>query len=114
MIPDLDLARIRRWVEARNDDIPIEAREYVRYEIDVTARSVTVVECRSPWKPEFGPEWTRLPVVRLRHTKKTGQWSIYWQDRHLKFHLYEPARPTSHVDRLLTEIDRDPTGIFWG
>lgn len=114
MIPDLDLARIRRWVEARNEDIPEEARAFIRYEIDVTGRSVTIVECRPPWQPEDGPEWTRFPVARLRHTKKTGKWSIYRRDRNANFHLYDLVAPTSHVDRLLAEIERDPTAIFWG
>jgi len=28
-------------------------------------------------------EWTRFPIARLRYTKATRQWSLYWRDRHL-------------------------------
>jgi hypothetical protein len=114
MIPDLDLTRIRRWVNTRNSDMPERAQGLVRYELDVSDKTVTILECRPPWRPEFGPEWTRHPVARLRYTKTRGEWSLYWCDRNLKFHEYDLASPTPLVDELLVEIERDPTSIFWG
>lgn len=114
VIPDTDLARVRRWVDARNNEIPEHAREQIRFEIDVTDRSITILECRPPWRDHMGPEWTRFPVARLRYTKVRNEWSLYWRDQKLRFHEYDLVRPTRHVDRLLAEIDRDPTAIFWG
>lgn len=114
MIPELDLTRIRRWLEARNSDLPERAQGLIRYELDVTERTVTILECRPPWRPDFGPEWTRFPVARLRYTKTRGEWSLYWRDRNLKFHEYDLAPPTPHVEDLIAEIERDPTSIFWG
>jgi hypothetical protein len=32
----------------------------------------------------------------------------------LRFHICDPLAPSRRVEDLLTEIDRDPTGIFWG
>jgi hypothetical protein len=32
----------------------------------------------------------------------------------LRFHVYDLLPPSNRVDDLLTEIDRDPTCIFWG
>ncbi len=75
---------------------------------------VTIVECRPPWRADIGPEWTRLPIARLRFTQSTGLWSLYWRDRNLHFHVYDRARPTSSIEDLLVEIDRNPTAIFWG
>lgn len=114
MIPEVDLARIQRWVNARNANLPERAQGLIRYDLDVTDRIVTIIESRPPWRPDFGPEWTRHPVARLRYTKTRGEWSLYWCDRNLKFHEYDLVSPTSHVDELMTEIDRDPTSIFWG
>jgi len=37
-----------------------------------------------------------------------------WRDRHLRFHLYDPIEPSDSVEKLLAEIERDPTCIFWG
>jgi hypothetical protein len=39
---------------------------------------------------------------------------LYWRDRNLRFHIYDLLAPSRRVEDLLTEIDRDPTCIFWG
>ena len=114
MIPELDQHRITRWLQARNDGLPDAARDKIRYEVDLTATTVTILECRPPWRPDYGPNWTRFPIARLRYTKTRRQWSLYWRDRNLRFHLYELAPASSSVEDLLAEVDRDPTGIFWG
>lgn len=113
-LPDLDVARVRRWVEERNERIRPRARDQIRLEAGIDDRSITILECRPPWRPEYGPEWTQFPIARLRYTKSRREWAIYWRDRNLKFHLYELAEPTADVGALLAEIDRDPTCIFWG
>ncbi|MGH8824248.1 MAG: DUF3024 domain-containing protein [Jiangellaceae bacterium] len=59
-------------------------------------------------------EWTRFPIARLRYTTSTKTWSLYWRDRNLRFHEYDLVPPTSRVDDLLEEIDRDSMAIFWG
>lgn len=73
MIPDLDLARVRKWIDQRNGDMPPHMREQLRYEVDVTDRTITVLECRPPWREDFGPEWTRFPTCRFRYTKARKQ-----------------------------------------
>lgn len=105
---------IRRWIDGRNDALPEEARGEVRFEIDVTDESITILECRPPWTDDMGPEWTRHPAARLRYSMARKEWSLYWGDRNLRFHEYDLVRPTRHVERLLAEIDSDPTAIFWG
>jgi hypothetical protein len=110
-LPELDVARVRRWCQQR---VPEHARSQVTVEYDATPRHVTIVECRPPWRAETGAEWTRFPIARLRYAKATGQWSLYWRDRHLRFHLYDRIAPSARIDDLLREIDRDPAAIFWG
>ena len=77
MIPDLDLARVQRWIDARNAEIPERARDQIRYEIDVADRTITVLECRPPRRPGGSTEWTRFPICRFRYTKVRKQWSLY-------------------------------------
>lgn len=60
------------------------------------------------------PEWTNFPIARLRYTATDKSWTLYWRDRNLRFHIYDLLAPSNRVDDLLTELDRDPTGIFWG
>jgi hypothetical protein len=114
-LPETDLARISRWVQRENERIPPDARDQVRVEADFDERSVTILECRPPWDPErVGPEWTRVPVARLRYARSRQEWALYWPDRNSRFHQYDLAQPSADVEALLQEIDRDPTSIFWG
>lgn len=114
MVPQTDVVRAQSWVDARNEDIPETARDLLRIDIDVADRTITIVECRPPWNPKFGTEWSRLPVARMRYTKTRSEWTLYWSDRNSEFHKYDLIRPSPTVDTLLAEVDRDPTFIFWG
>ena len=110
-LPELDIARVRRWCEQR---IPSARRNQDRVEYDIGSRHLTIVECRPPWRKGISPEWTRLPIARLRYTHATKTWTLYWRDRNLRFHRYDQIEPSPSIDHLLNEIDRDPTAIFWG
>ena len=110
-LPDLDVARVQRWCQAR---VPEHARHQVRVECDVAARHLTIVERRAPWRDDYGPDWTCLPIAKLRYTATTNTWILYRPDRHLKFHRYDMIEPTPHIQDLLTEIDHNRSGIFWG
>ncbi|TSD93770.1 DUF3024 domain-containing protein [Skermania sp. ID1734] len=110
-VPELDVARVQRWCRTR---VPDHALHQVRVECDVAARHLTIVERRAPWHQDFGPDWTSFPIARLRFTAATKTWTLYWRDRHLRFHLYDLHPASAHVEALLDEIERDPTCIFWG
>src|SRR5438309_1940322 len=73
-----------------------------------------IVERRPPWRPDASPEWTTLPVARLRYSAVERTWTLYARDRHLRFHRCDRLPPSAMIDDLLREIERDPTGIFWG
>ena len=94
--------------------MPEHVRDQVRVEVDVADRHLTIVECRPPWRADLDTEWTRFPIARLRYTKASRQWSLYWRDRNLRFHEYDLVAPSESVEDLLAEVDRDPTAIFWG
>ena len=73
------------------------------------------MECRPPREPDaINAEWIRFPIARLPFVASKKQWSLYWGDRHLACHRYERVPPTTAIEELLAEIDRDPTGLLWG
>lgn len=111
MLPELDVARVQLWCANR---VPERALHQVRVECEVADRHLTIVERRAPWREDLGPEWTTLPIARLRYTTTRGTWSLYWRDRNLRFHTYDRVPPTANLGELLAEIDRDPSSIFWG
>lgn len=113
-LPDLDVARVRRYVDASNERAPPDARGKIRYELDLAPASITIVECRPPWLEGYGAEWTRFPIARFRYVQTRKEWSLYWRDRNLKFHLYDRVPPPTSIQDLLDEVSTDPTHIFWG
>ena len=110
-LPELDVARVQRWCAAR---IPDRARHQVRLELEVAARHLTIVERRAPWQSGDDGPWSTLPIARLRYTATTRTWTLYWRDRNLRFHTYDPLPPSARIEDLLAEIGRNPGGIFWG
>jgi hypothetical protein len=80
----------------------------------VRGKSVTILECRPPWRPDFGPDWTRHPVGQLRYDSGDHQWRLHWSDRNGRWHYYDMSEPTANMHELLAEIEDDPTCIFWG
>ncbi len=110
-LPALDVAAARSYCEQR---VPPHALHQVRCELMISRGAVTIVERREPWRPDNGPEWTTGPVARLRYTISREVWTLYWRDRNHRFHRYPYLEPTPDIVELLDEIDRDPTGIFWG
>ena len=108
-MPETDLLRIGRWCRER---VPEHLWDQVRVEAEIADRHVTIIETRPPWDGQG--DWTRFAVARLRYTVKTGQWSIYWRDRHMKFHEYTKRRPTKNVQSLLDYIGSHQDPIFWG
>jgi len=108
-IPEPDLARVKRFCDQR---VPAEALHQVRLEVELGPGAITFVERRAPWCPEYGSEWTRLPITRFRYSAITKLWTLYWRGRDLRFHVYDRVAPSRSVDALLAEVDRDPTRIF--
>ena len=90
--------------------------EAVRHELRLTYRirgnHVTLIEER----PSIlgSGEWTQLVVAQMRFRPADSKWSLYWADRNSRWHEYYDLEPSAHIGHLLREIDRDPTGIFWG
>lgn len=110
---------VRRSVERRlsefcRDRIPAEHRAEIRLEYELRGNSITLFECRPPWRPDFGPEWTRMKIAQLRFEPNGKTWALHWADRNERWHLYDDVDPALSVEPLLAEIDEDPTGIFWG
>ena len=62
----------------------------------------------------MGPEWTSNALARLRYDPSSRTWSLHYRDSSDRWWAYDGIGPTATVAPLLAEIERDPTGIFWG
>jgi hypothetical protein len=111
VLPETDVARIRKLCTQR---VPDHARDQVRIELEEERQTVTILECRPPWREDYGPEWTRMPIARLRYVGSTRLWTLYYHRHTGRWERYPLLAPTRRIDELLNEVDRDPICIFWG
>ncbi len=111
MLPTADVARIRALCDQR---VPDDARDEVRIEVEEDRQAVTILERRPPWRGDYGTEWTRSPIARLRYVSATRLWTLYYRRHTCRWERYPLLGSTPRVDELLTEIDQDPICIFWG
>jgi hypothetical protein len=109
-IPETDLHRAqqfcsRYWPERFHDQ--------VRCEYHVRGNTLTLCETRAPW--DGSGEWTHEPIAQLRFRPETADWSLHWPDRNTRWHEYHEGNVfAGTMQRLLREVDDDPTGIFKG
>ena len=111
VVPEIAVATVRRFC---TDKIPAEHRHELRVEYGVRGKSITIFECRPPWDPRLGSEWTRQPVAQLRYNPANHHWQLFCSDRNSRWHDYDMVGPSPRIADRLDEVDADPTGIFWG
>lgn len=110
-VPEEAIAAVRLYCEEK---VSPEHRDQIRVECSVRGATISIFECRPPWRPEYGPDWTRQSVAQLRYEPARAVWRLHWADRNGRWHSYDEVEPTTRLEELLAEIDDDPTGIFWG
>ena len=95
-----------------NVSIPEPVRSQVRLAFKFRGSVVTLFEERPSFKdPSI---WTTVAVAQFRFDPAENKWTLYCADRNSKWHEYQGIDPQRDLDQLLAEVDRDPTGIFWG
>ena len=92
--------------------VPADERHRLRVFFRIKGEAITLVESRPLF--EKPTEWIDVVVAQFRRDQETGDWVLYCADRNSKWHLYEDSKPAKTLRPLLAEVDRDPTGIFWG
>jgi hypothetical protein len=100
---------LQLYCEAR---IPERVRHQLRLSFKIRGNYVTLIEQRpAMFDP---PNWIDIVVAQFRFRTEDSKWMLYWADRNSRWHEYDDLLPSSNLEDLLREVDRDPTGIFWG
>ena len=91
---------------------PVDIRDQLRLIYKFRGNTVTLFESRPAFaKPDL---WVEIPVAQFRYDHDKNIWSLYCADRNSKWHPDTVIEPEKDFNRLLDEIDRDPTGTYWG
>jgi DUF3024 family protein len=94
--------------------VPEHLRHQVTIAFKIRGETATILERRPPLRSTRRKEWTEVPVAQFRRDSEAGRWRLYCADRNSRWHAYPAIQPAKSLTTLLAEVDRDPTGIFWG
>jgi hypothetical protein len=102
-------SKLKAYCEKR---VPPEVRDRVRLSYRFRGDSVILFEER----PSFAESdaWVEIPVAQFRFNVGLQMWTLYCADRNSRWHKYWEIEPDKNFENLLREVDKDPTGIFWG
>ena len=92
--------------------VPREVRDKVRLTYGIRGNAVTLYEDRPRGKDPG--QWGHMAIAQFRFDQANEEWTLYCADRNSKWHEYLEVDSTSRFESLLVEVDKDPTGIFFG
>ncbi len=103
----------RELTELADRRVPVPVRHQVRLEFRFRGNDVVLVERRPPWRGDRA-EWTSSKVARFKYQPTERRWSLFWPDRNGRWHPYEGFGEVATFREVVSEVDTDLTGIFWG
>ena len=120
--------RVELLLEAFCEErVPARVRDKVRLTFDTRGNRVTLYEERTVYdralKNASSPgqlsnpvtiAWMKTPIAQFRLDPKSMKWQLYCKHRDERWHVYINTLPTHSFMELLSEVDQDPTCIFWG
>jgi hypothetical protein len=111
-IPELELARATRSLREYCNKVPPEIRDKLTHDFRVVGSDIELFE-RRPHYSEPGRS-TELVVAKFRYSATRTSWTLLWSNRNERWRKYENFVDRRNFVELLQEVERDPTGIFWG
>lgn len=112
-LTELQAAAVRHVLAPfRNLDAPPHVRAKLRVDFRIKGNEAILFESR----PRFqNPAiWQEAPVAKFRYVRTRQRWELFCQHSDLKWHCYNNLPYSPDLALLAAEVDRDPTGIFWG
>ena len=109
---ELERARLKKTLDKWVEEVPLDLRDKIRYVYRIDSHEVVISERR----PRFQrpSEWQDLEVAKFKYVKAANEWRLFCQFRDLKWRAYQPLPSAYTFEELFAEVQRDPTGIFWG
>lgn len=92
--------------------VPLHVRDRVQVGYTIKGNAVTLFERRPDFRNKN--EWIQSPIARFRYNQTSSEWTLFHADRNSKWHEYPRLGPCKDFSVLLSEVDSDPTAIFWG
>ncbi len=108
-LPEIELHRVNKlfnmFCEQR---IPPHARDQIKLLYNIKGSKVILIESRPYY--DDPTKWTEMPVAQFEYNETTKTWSLYGYNRNDK----RLPIAKGNLEKIIQEVDKEPTGIFWG
>ena len=85
--------------------------EQVKLRHETRGSRVTLTESR----PFFidPAVWNEIKIAQFEYSLGSLNWTLYWYDRKNRRQPYPTGRNKDTLEKLVLEVNSDPTGVFW-
>lgn len=94
--------------------VPKDMKERVKLFYKIRGNNVTLIESQPVLWSDPESIKIEMKIAQIRFNNDNKSFTLYYADRNDRWHLYDWIEPSTELEDILQEIDRDPTGIFWG
>jgi hypothetical protein len=110
LLPESEILRVDKLLSGICRKRSIEGEVTLTYQI--RGNRVTLIESR----PFFvdPSTWFDVKVAQFEFNSTTHIWTLYWYNLKNKRFPYPTGRNKDSLEKLTIEVEKDPTGIFWG
>ena len=108
-LPEIELFRGNRLFSKFCDErIPPHARDQIKMLYNIKGNKVILMESRPYY--DDPSKWSEMPVAQFEYNATTKVWGLFGYNRNDKRLPYSKG----NLEKLIQEVDKDITGIFWG
>ena len=101
---------IKEYIEKKRP--PIELRKELDIGYTFEKNVLEIFEIRPQWNDNS--KTLNIPITKVKYIKSKEIWKIYWKGGNENWKFYEPSGEINSIRDVLTEIDKDTHGCFWG
>jgi len=91
---------------------PVEMRGELDFRADINGSDLIIVEVRLAYNDPS--RMIHHPVAKAKWVGARRVWRLFWMRADLKWHSYLPKPEAARIGTILSEVDRDPHGCFFG
>jgi hypothetical protein len=108
-LPEIEQERVDRLLGQLCEQRAVPDQVTLHY--DSRGGRVTLTESR----PLFidPAVWNEIKIAQFEYSPESRNWTLYWYDRKNRRQPYPTGRNRDTLEKLIREVNSDPTGIFW-
>src|SRR6266568_781409 len=106
-LPEIEQQRVDKLLGQLCEQKTILDQVKLRYE--TRGNRVTLAESRPLFiDPAI---WNEIKIAQFEYIPESLHWTLYWYDRKNRRQPYPTGRNKDTLEKLVLEVDTDPTGI---